>query len=189
MEDNPIDAFIAPGHVSCIIGAEGWRAIPNDHRKPTVVAGFEPLDILLALEVILRQLEDGRPELTNVYTRVVREEGNVKALELMDRAFEVADCTWRGIGVIPASGLFLRDSYGSLDARKRHGIRLDPVPEEDVPPGCACGEILLGKKYPPDCPLFGTRCTPRTPVGPCMVSGEGTCLIWHKFRGSGGKGG
>jgi hydrogenase expression/formation protein HypD len=180
--DNPIDAFIAPGHVSCIIGARGWKSIPEEFGKPTVVTGFEPLDILLAIRSLLAQIREHRPALTNEYTRTVGYEGNIRAQEVMNRVFEVRDCFWRGIGVIGSSGLFLRDEFRGWDAREKFNVRLEPQPEEDIPPGCSCGLVLLGRKVPTDCPLFGTECTPLNPFGPCMVSQEGTCLIWYKFK-------
>ncbi len=188
-EDNPIDAFIAPGHVSCIIGACGWERIPKNYGRPTVVTGFEPLDLLLSLRTILLQVRENRAELANEYTRTVTFEGNVRAQELMDRAFQVMDGFWRGIGVIENSILVLRDEFSRWDARKRFQVCFEPHPEEDIPVGCSCGDVLLGKAYPTDCPLFGTRCTPLTPFGPCMVSQEGTCLIWHKFKGGKQEGG
>jgi hydrogenase expression/formation protein HypD len=181
-DDNPIDAFIAPGHVSCIIGARGWKSIPEDFGKPTVVTGFEPLDLLLAIQSLLKQIRENRPALTNEYTRTVSYEGNIRAQEVMNRAFEVRDCFWRGIGIIESSGLFLRDEFNGWDARRKFNVHLEPQPEEDIPQGCSCGLVLLGKRVPTDCSLFGTECTPLNPFGPCMVSQEGTCLIWYKFK-------
>jgi hydrogenase expression/formation protein HypD len=187
--DGPIDAFIAPGHVSCITGARGWKAIPDEFGKPTVVAGFEPLDLLLAFRTILQQITEDRPELANDYRRSVTFEGNLRAQELMNRAFEVQSSFWRGIGAIEGSGLLLSDDFRRFDARERFGVRLEPQPEEDIPEGCSCGEVLLGRVYPTDCPLFGTGCTPMNPFGPCMVSQEGTCLIWYKYKRGKQKGG
>ena len=113
----------------------------------------------------------------------------MRAQEVMNRAFEVEDSFWRGVGIIRSSGLFLREEFKGRDARVKYHIHLEPQPEEDIPPGCSCGQILLGKRVPTDCPLFGTRCTPLNPIGPCMVSGEGTCLIWYKFKRGKKKGG
>jgi hydrogenase expression/formation protein HypD len=174
-----VDAFIAPGHVSAIVGSQAWRAFPEDYGIPTVVAGFEAKDLLLAVLKILHQLREGRAELENVYRGVVRPRGNRKAQELMYKFFEKADVNWRGIGLIPKSGLELRPEYSHINAKVV--FNLPEIKEEKIP-GCICDRVVLGKAYPTDCKLFGTACTPRSPKGPCMVSAEGACNIWHRFK-------
>jgi hydrogenase expression/formation protein HypD len=174
-----VDAFIAPGHVSAIVGANAWKVFPEKYRIPTVVAGFEPENVLLAILEILKQLKEGRATLENVYKGVVKPEGNKRALELMYKYFEKADVNWRGIGLIPKSGLELRKEYSHLDAKKV--FELKEVEEKKLA-GCICDKIILGKAYPTDCKLFKTACTPRNPKGPCMVSMEGACSIWYRFN-------
>ncbi|MEO2069554.1 MAG: hydrogenase formation protein HypD [Desulfurobacteriaceae bacterium] len=174
-----VDAFIAPGHVSAIVGANAWKVFPEKYGIPTVVAGFEPENVLLAILEILKQLREGKATLENVYRGVVKPEGNKKALELMYKYFEKADVNWRGIGLIPKSGLELREEYSYLDAKKV--FELKEVEEKKVA-GCICDKIILGKAYPTDCKLFRTVCTPRNPKGPCMVSMEGACNIWYRFN-------
>ncbi|RLI11880.1 hydrogenase formation protein HypD [Candidatus Bathyarchaeota archaeon] len=177
MEELAIRGFIAPGHVSTIIGAQPYAIFPERYNMPVVVAGFEPLDVLMAIYMLLRQLKEGVARLENEYTRAVRWEGNLKAKEFMRRAFDVADGAWRGLGVIPNSALELKEALKTHDAVERYG--LDPGRSgRDVPPGCRCHEIMIGKAYPTDCPLFLRACRPDRPVGPCMVSVEGTCRIW-----------
>ncbi|WP_022846215.1 MULTISPECIES: hydrogenase formation protein HypD [unclassified Desulfurobacterium] len=172
-----VDAFVAPGHVSAIVGANAWKRFPEKYGIPTVVAGFEPENLLLAFAVILAQIKDEKPKLENVYKGVVRDEGNKKALELMYKYFEKADVNWRGIGYIPQSGLELKKEYSNINARVK--FNLPEIKEEKIP-GCICDKIVLGKAYPSECKLFGKVCTPRTPKGPCMVSGEGACNIWYR---------
>ena len=172
-----IDGFIAPGHVSAIVGSNAWNVFSKKYGIPTVVAGFEAENLLLGIAEILKQLKDGKPATGNVYAGVVRPEGNLQAQKIMNKFFEVADVNWRGIGYIPGSGLELRDMYSDKDAKKVFG--LEEVKEEKIP-GCICGTIILGKAYPDACKLFKKVCTPRTPKGPCMVSMEGSCNIWFK---------
>lgn len=179
--DVHIDGFIAPGHVSVIIGAEAWRLFPEAYRMPVAVAGFEPDQFLLGLLSIIRQINKGEARLDNVYPSVVKPRGNPKALGAIDETFEDVDTWWRGIGKIPRSGLILKSHYSSIDARRRFNINKSPEREE-VPSGCSCHLVMLGKIYPTQCPLFGKKCTPSTPYGPCMVSQEGTCLIWSRYR-------
>lgn len=174
--DVGVNAFIAPGHVSCIVGADAWKVFPEKYGIPTVVAGFEPENILLSIARILYQLKEGKPKLENMYGSVVRDEGNARALRLMNKYFKKANVNWRGIGYIPNSGLDLKDEYDSINARKIFNL---PETKEKRIPGCICDRINLGKAYPTDCPLFGTACTPRHPIGPCMVSAEGACHIWY----------
>jgi len=174
-----IDAFLCPAHVSAIIGSDAYAPFAGPGGRPCVIAGFEPLDILYGIRCILAQLADGQAFVENEYARVVKPEGNVKAQNLISRYMEPYDAAWRGIGVIPASGLRLRKQYGAMDAESRFGIRVEPG---TPPTGCRCGDPLKGILNPPGCPLFDGRCTPENPVGPCMVSSEGACAAWHSYR-------
>ncbi len=178
-EGNPVDGFLAPGHVSTIIGSDAYRDFVSRFRVPVVVAGFEPLDVLYAIALILKQLRERRAEVENAYPRAVRPEGNRKANELLGKAFRVVDATWRGIGMIPASGLDLREELFRFDARRRFGLEAQAGVEE--PPGCRCPEVIMARAVPTDCPLFGEVCTPLSPVGPCMVGTEGACSIWYRY--------
>ena len=178
---NRIGAYLAPGHVSTIIGTglyEEWLA---ERRIPVVIGGFEPLDILYAVALILRQHRDRAPKVENGYPRAVDPEGNPAALALLDAVFEIADVGWRGIGTIPSSGLRLRLEFADLDALSR--FDLDLPDERDEIPGCRCPDVLTARAVPSDCPLFSTRCTPLSPVGPCMVGSEGACSIWFRYGG------
>lgn len=186
-KQNPIRGVIAPGHVSTIVGAKAWRFVVEEYGIPTVVAGFEPFDVLLAIYTILRQLLEGRPRLVNEYRRVVTWEGNKRAQRVIRECCEEVDAAWRGIGFVPRSGLAFRDKYRSVDAMHEYGIK-ELTPEEwryDLPPGCRCAEVTLGIAKPTDCPLFMKVCTPGTPYGPCMVSSEGACAVWARFGGGG----
>jgi len=176
--DLQIDGFIAPGHVSTIIGLKPYEIFPKAYRMPTVVAGFEPLDVLFAIYMVLKQLKEGSTRLENEYTRAVSWEGNLKAQELMSKAFEVADGDWRGLGRLPASALKLRKENLCYDAHEKFGIRVKKG--KDIPPGCQCHLVMIGKIRPKECPLFMKACTPQKPIGACMVSIEGTCRIWAK---------
>jgi len=176
-----LQGIIAPGHVSAIVGSEAWRFIPEKYDIPAVVAGFEPLDVLLGVYYILEMNLNGKPGLVNEYSRVVRPEGNVKAKEYMGKAFDIVDGLWRGIGIIPKSRLVLKDEYSDYDIKKHEDIEVND--SIDIKPGCLCGAINLGMAEPTDCPYFGKSCTPEHPIGPCMVSMEGTCFIWYKFGG------
>jgi hydrogenase expression/formation protein HypD len=178
-EDVRIDGFILPGHVSVIIGLDAYRPFFKRHRIPCVVAGFEPADILQAIASMVGQIESGEPHLENGYPRAVSEPGNVKAQQMMAEVFEPDDACWRGIGLIPGSGLRIREAYAAYDAGQRFAIR---VPEAKPPKGCVCGEILTGKKTPPECALYKKVCTPMDPVGPCMVSSEGTCSAYYRYH-------
>ncbi len=177
-----VDAFLCPAHVSAIIGADAYEPFVAAHRLPCVVAGFEPLDILLGLRGILDQLLASEARVENQYERVVRPGGNPLARRLMETYLEPADAAWRGLGVIPASGLRLREAYAGYDAARRFGVRTDGGRER---PGCRCGDVIKGKLKPPQCPLFRTACTPSRPVGPCMVSSEGSCAAWFKYERDG----
>ncbi|HIE47750.1 TPA: hydrogenase formation protein HypD [Candidatus Bipolaricaulota bacterium] len=176
-----IDGFLAPGHVSTIIGSDAYRSIATKFRVPVVVGGFEPLDVLYALALILRQLREGRAEVENAYPRAVLPEGNRRAKDLLARAFQPAAARWRGIGVIPGSGLTLRPEFSHHDARERFGVEGELG--EEIAPGCRCADILVARALPSDCPLFGTACTPLSPVGACMVGSEGACHVWYRYGG------
>jgi hydrogenase expression/formation protein HypD len=178
LDEVRIDGFILPGHVSVIIGVDAYRPFFDRYRIPCVVAGFEPADILQAINMLTEMIEKESPDLQNAYPRAVTLDGNPKARQILQTVFEPDDACWRGIGMIPQSGLKIRDDFALHDAEKQFDFRL---PETRIPGGCACGEILTGKKSPPDCKLFRTVCTPVEPVGPCMVSTEGTCAAYFKY--------
>jgi len=185
--DLPIMGVIAPGHVSTIIGGKAWVPLSENYNIPVVVAGFEPNDVLTAIAEILRQIARGEAKVVVEYVRAVKWEGDVKAQSLINTVFETVDSPWRGIGFIPKSGLELRENFAKHDAFRHFGIRqLTPVEwKYDLPAGCRCAEVTLGKAKPTDCPLFMKVCTPDRPVGPCMVSMEGACAIWARFGGGG----
>jgi hydrogenase expression/formation protein HypD len=174
-----IDGFILPGHVSVIIGEKAYQPFFKQHQIPCVIAGFEPADILQAISMLVEQIETGRPALENAYSRAVTFAGNTKAQKLLDDVFRPADVCWRAIGIIPQSGLEIRTKYERHDAAKIFDIQ---VTDSMDPKGCACGEVLIGTKTPPECPLYKTVCTPIDPVGPCMVSTEGTCAAYYKYQ-------
>jgi len=178
--NHNIDGFLCPGHVSVIIGYRAFAEIVENFGRPCVVAGFEPLQIIEGLAEICRQLAAGKAELKSVYTAVVTERGNVSAQKMISQYFEPADGYWRGLGKIEKSTLKLKDKYSRFDAFKRFDIT--ETPSEDTI-GCRCGEVLCGLIEPLDCSLFENTCTPQTPVGPCMVSSEGTCAAWFKYSG------
>ena len=173
-----IDAFLLPGHVSTILGLEPYAFLPAEYHVPAVVGGFEPADILLALCLMAEQLRDNAPAVVNAYPRAVGNEGNPRARALLEEYFMPADALWRGIGRIPRSGLGLRPAHAARDAALRLNITLPDVPPL---PGCRCGDVLRGRLTPPQCPLFGKACTPASPVGPCMVSTEGSCAAYFKY--------
>jgi hydrogenase expression/formation protein HypD len=175
-----IEGFLCPGHVSVIIGSDAYKEVSGTHKVPCTVAGFEPVDILFAINDLVEQIKNGRYEVSNRYSRAVRPEGNIEARRAADSVFEVRDAEWRGIGRIPSSGLVLRPEYSEYDALKRFGIRIEQVKD---PPGCRCGDVLKGLILPPECGLFGARCSPEHPVGPCMVSSEGACAAYYKYQG------
>ncbi len=174
-----LDGFLCPGHVSVIIGANAYRPVVEQYRKPCVVAGFEAAQMLAGLTEIVEQTADGRAELGNVYGAAVRGEGNAAAQRLFDEVFEVGDADWRSIGVIPGSGLVLNAKYRKFDAAERFGVQFGP---DNATPGCKCGEVIRGLQDPYDCPLFGKACTPQRPIGPCMVSSEGSCQAYYKYH-------
>lgn len=174
-----IDAFLCPAHVSAIIGSDAYRPFAEAYHVPCVVAGFEPLDILYGIQGILEQMLCGEARVANEYARVVTAGGNRKAQEIMAATLRPVDAEWRGIGVIPQSGLGLKPDYARYDAECRHGVKIEQGGEN---PACSCGEVLKGKMKPPACALFGGGCTPAHPVGPCMVSAEGTCAAYYKYK-------
>ena len=176
-KDIEIHGVIAPGHVSSIIGANAWRFLVDVYSIPTVVSGFEPVDVLLSIVFILHQLVKRKFKLVNEYVRVVRDEGNTYAKRLISEVYDIVDSYWRGIGLVPLSGAVLKDKFSRFDAHKQLGIR-EYYDAEDILPGCKCREIVLGKAKPIDCPLFLKICRPDNPYGPCMVGAEGTCRIW-----------
>ncbi len=178
-----LDGLIEPGHVSTIIGTRPYLPISEQWNIPQVVTGFEPLDLLMGVYMLTRQRAEGRVAVENQYSRVVREEGNVPAQDIMDMVFEPRSEKWRGFGLIPDSAMALREEYGAHDARRSEEDLLENVWNQDFrePPGCRCGEVLRGVLEPSECPLFGNECKPTTPVGPCMVSREGGCTIALKY--------
>lgn len=174
-----IDGFLLPGHVSAIIGVNAYREFQNTYKVPCVVAGFEPTDILQAILMLVRQVESGKPVLENGYKRIVTDEGNPKARDVMYQVFEQNDAVWRGIGTIPGSGLKIKKEFEPWDASKKFHLTVNPVKKATA---CICGKILIGLSVPLDCPLYKKRCTPSDPVGPCMVSSEGTCAAYFKYH-------
>ncbi|MGB5450372.1 MAG: hydrogenase formation protein HypD [Woeseiaceae bacterium] len=174
------DALIAPGHVATVMGPEEWQFVVDKHDLPAAVAGFTPESLLAAMYSVLRQLGENRHFLDNCYPEVVRPGGNLEARRQLDQVMNVVDANWRGIGVIPKSGFALREEYAAHDARKRFRSYADESRKRvgEMPPGCDCAKVVLGKIYPNQCRLYGAACTPRKPIGPCMVSDEGACRIW-----------
>ena len=183
--DLHIDGFIAPGHVSTIIGMKPYDIFPKAYRMPTVIAGFEPLDVLFAISMLLQQIGDDEAKLENEYKRSVTREGNVKAQRLMEQVFDVVDGRWRGLGKLPLSALELKKEFEMYDAREKYGVRIER--SRDLLPGCLCHLVMIGKIKPPECSLYMKDCIPQAPKGACMVSIEGTCRIWarHKMMKSG----
>ena len=178
MKDLSLNGFIAPGHVSTIIGLKPYEIFPRFYSMPTVVAGFEPLDVLFAVYMILKQLSENKPRLENEYVRAVHWEGNTKAQELMQKVFDVVDGNWRGLGTIPSSKFMLDEEYTAYDAHLKHDVKVERG--VDIQHGCRCHLVIVGKIKPTECPLFMKACTPQKPIGACMVSIEGTCRIWTK---------
>jgi hydrogenase expression/formation protein HypD len=177
--DLRLDGFIGPGHVATVVGARPFEFIPADYGKPIVVAGFEPLDVLHAVRMILAQLAEGRCEVENQYTRVVPYEGNRRALEVLAEVFTLRPhFEWRGMGFISQSGLKLSDAYAEFDAELKYSV---PGVRVADPKACQCGEVLKGVIKPFECKVFGTACTPERPIGTCMVSSEGACAAYYNF--------
>jgi hydrogenase expression/formation protein HypD len=175
----PIDGFVGPAHVSCVIGSQPYEKFAQAHRRPVVIAGFEPLDVMQAILMLVRQLNDGRAEVENQFSRAVTREGNLRARQLMAEVFEVRPSfEWRGLGELPHSALRIKADYARFDAERRYGVRYRSVPDNKA---CECGAILRGAKQPRDCKLFGSVCTPENPMGSCMVSSEGACAAWYTY--------
>ena len=173
-----VQGFLCPGHVATIIGEEGFAFLPRDYALPAVISGFEPEDILLSVWALCRQLAEGKPRVQNEYRRAVAPQGNPLARAMMEKCFQPRRDLWRGLGSIEASGLGLREELADYDAEKKFGVQYGA---EEKPTACRCGEVITGRLSPGECPLFGRRCTPEDPVGPCMVSSEGACAAAYKY--------
>ncbi len=176
--DLNIEGFIAPGHVSVIIGLKPYELFPRVYRMPTIVAGFEPVDVLMSIYMLLRQVKQRDARLENEYGRIVKPEGNPKALAAIAKTFEVTAGNWRGIGRLPDSSLKLRKDFAEYDARLKFGVKVEQG--RDILLGCECHLVIIGKIKPDKCPMFMKACTPQKPVGACMVSNEGTCRVWAR---------
>jgi hydrogenase expression/formation protein HypD len=176
--ETRLNGIMCPGHVSAIIGSAPYEFISRDYGIACAVSGFEPVDILQAIGMLVSQIVEGRPDVEIPYRRVVKREGNTSALKIMNTVFRPADADWRGIGVVKDSGLKIRDRFGQFDVLNHYRVELGPSLETK---GCICGEILRGMKIPGDCLLFGKTCTPESPVGPCMVSAEGSCSAYYSY--------
>jgi hydrogenase expression/formation protein HypD len=175
-----IDGFISPGHVSTIIGLAPFKLFSDAYKVPNVIAGFEPNDVLLGILMLLKQIREKRYQTLNEYTRVVKPEGNIKAQQIISEVFDSVSSPWRGIGRILDGGLAIKKKYQELDADKKFNIQIKK--SQDIPPGCSCHLVMVGKLYPYECKLFRKECTPLNPIGPCMVSMEGTCSIYYKYH-------
>lgn len=173
-----IEGFLCPAHVSAIIGSDAYLPVAQRFGVPCVVAGFEPLDILYGIYLLLLQKKRGAATVENEYARVATPGGNAKALEVIGTVFRPCDTAWRGIGVLPGTGLRIADAHAAFDAAKKFGMEIPSAPEKTA---CRCGDVLKGKISPPQCPLFGKTCTPVEPYGPCMVSSEGTCAAYFRY--------
>lgn len=177
--DVRLHGFICPGHVSVVIGSNAYRTIAEERGVPCVVSGFEPADILRAVRMLLRQVANGEAKVENAYQRAVTPHGNRVAVEAMYSVFEVDEASWRGIGIIPHSGLRLRDEWSAFDVMERFALT---VPEGKEHPACHCGDVLRGARLPAECSSFAKACTPARPLGPCMVSSEGACAAEYRYR-------
>ncbi len=175
-----VNGFICPGHVCSIIGASPLEPVAKQYLKPCVIAGFEPADIMQAILMLVEQLEEGRSEVEIQYLRGVKYEGNKNAQRIMERVFAISSSEWRGIGDVESTGLKIRSDFSEYDAE---GFVSSSIETKSDPPGCSCGEILAGRMLPYECPLFGIQCTPYSPVGPCMVSSEGSCATYYMYSG------
>ena len=176
--DVMVDGFILPGHVSTIIGSRPYQFISSQYKKPGVITGFEAEEIIEGIFMLVKQISEGRSGVEIQYTKVVRQDGNPTAVSAIERCFEPCDAHWRGIGTIPGSGLRLREEFERFNAMSK----LRPqVPDKPEPAACSCGDVLRGVKTPPECPMFGSACTPESPVGACMVSTEGSCSAYYKY--------
>ena len=175
----PLDGFVGPAHVSTVIGSRPYEFFAEEYRKPVVIAGFEPLDVMQAILMLVRQVNDGRAEVENEFSRAVNRDGNVKAQNLVAEVFELRrEFEWRGLNIVPYSALRIRDAYAAFDAERRFSLAYRPVADNKA---CECGAILRGVKRPWDCKVFGTVCTPETPLGSCMVSSEGACAAHYTY--------
>jgi hydrogenase expression/formation protein HypD len=175
----PLDGFVGPAHVSAVIGSRPYEFFAEEYERPVVIAGFEPLDVMQAVLMLVRQLNEGRAEVENEYTRVVTREGNLKAQALVAEVFELRPLfEWRGLGMVPYSALRIKEAYAPWDAEKRFAVPARSVPDNKA---CECGAILRGLKTPRDCKVFGTACTPENPLGSCMVSSEGACAAYYTY--------
>jgi hydrogenase expression/formation protein HypD len=185
-DDVRIDGFLLPGHVSAIIGADAYRFLADEFGRPCAIAGFEPVDVLRAVELLIEQLQAGWPEVAVEYGRVVRADGNPAARQAIAEVFEPADSEWRGLGVLPMSGLAIREPFAAYDAARRFPVEAREaaaLAEVSAETGCRCGDVLRGLIEPPECALFDVACRPSHPLGPCMVSSEGACAAYHRYRG------
>ena len=180
--ETRLDGIVCPGHVTTVIGSDAWQFVPRDYGIACVVSGFEPLDILYGVSMLVEQIEGGQPKIETAYPRAVRPEGNPEALRILEEVFEVCPANWRGIGIIPGSGLSIREGYADFDAEQNFCIEV--AEEVCEPKGCLCGEVLRGVLTPLDCKLFRKVCNPESPVGPCMVSSEGTCAAYYHYGDS-----
>jgi hydrogenase expression/formation protein HypD len=178
IDDLQINGFIAPGHVSAIIGLKPYEKISETYKMPTIISGFEPNDVLMSIYMLMQQINQGKAQTENEYQRVVKPEGNPKALELMTHAFKVSAGNWRGIGKLEKSALLLKDELADFDARIKFDVKVSEG--KDIPQNCQCHRVIIGKIKPDQCPMFLKECTPTKPVGACMVSNEGTCRVWAK---------
>ena len=178
--ETAIDGFILPGHVATITGLAPFGFLVDEFKTPGVVTGFEPVDILQGICMLVQMVVEDRPAIDNAYRRGVNADGNPVARQLVEQVFEPCDTTWRGLGSIAASGLAIRPEFSHFDASMRFDVSIEPTVE---PRGCRCGDVLRGAITPSSCPLFGRTCTPEHPVGPCMVSSEGSCAAYFRYRG------
>jgi hydrogenase expression/formation protein HypD len=183
MGELKIDGLIEPGHVSTIIGSQPYEFISKEYKIPQVIAGFEPIDILMSVFMLIKQIENKFPFVENEYARAVKKEGNIKAQRVIENAFDICDIKWRGFPIIPKSGLVLKSDFDEYNARIKFQDELINLKNYTFkePKGCRCGELLRGLISPKDCPLFGVKCFPDKPIGPCMVSMEGSCNIDYKY--------
>ncbi len=177
-DDVLLDGFLCPAHVTAIIGAQAYGFLAEKYRKACVVAGFEPVDILQGILLLLEQVRDRNPHVDNEYSRIATWEGNLDAQKIIADVFEPGDAEWRGIGLIPESGLKIRQEFAGFDAASKFDVTVEPTREH---PGCICGQVMKGTRKPTECKLFGKVCTPENPVGSCMVSSEGTCAAYYRF--------
>jgi hydrogenase expression/formation protein HypD len=178
-EGVKIDGYIAPGHVSTITGVSIYRDIAEKYHLGCVIAGFEPVDLIEAIYMLVKQVETGEQKVEIQYRRAVRPDGNLKAREMLEEVFGLRDDWWRGLGVLKSSGLGIREKYAAFDAEKVFTVEVEPTREDK---GCICGEILKGLKTPKECVLFAKACTPENPAGPCMVSNEGACQAYYRYN-------